>query len=279
MSANGRLAGKVAVVTGAASGIGEGTARRFVEEGAQVVLADVQDDRGRALASELGADTRYIHCDVTDEGQVAAAIDVAVAEFGRLDVMFNNAGIVGAVGRIAETSSEQWDRTVAILLNGVFYGMKHAARVMVPQKSGVIISTSSTAGILGGLGPHCYTACKHAVIGITKSVASEMAQHGVRVNAISPGNTATAMTSAVMTGSADAIDAVAEHIGKSSLLGIAGLPIDIANAAVYLASEESRYVTGHTLVVDAGTTTLGGNGRFHQQDSAIMREAGIREKA
>ena len=107
MSANGRLAGKVAVVTGAASGIGEGAARRFVEEGAKVVLADVQDDRGRALANELGADTRYVHCDVTDESQVAAAVDLAVAEFGRLDVMFNNAGIVGVVGSVAETSIEQ----------------------------------------------------------------------------------------------------------------------------------------------------------------------------
>jgi len=279
MSVKGRLAGKIAVITGAASGIGEGATRRFVEEGAKVVMADVQDDRGRALCAELGAHARYTHCDVTVESQVSAAVDLAIAEFGRLDVMFNNAGIVGAIGRIADTSAEHWDRTVAILLNGVFYGMKHAARVMVPQKSGVIISTSSTAGILGGLGPHCYTACKHAVIGITKSVASEMAQHGVRVNAISPGNTATAMTSAVMTGRADSIDAVTEHIEKSSLLGIAGLPIDIANAAVYLASEESRYVTGHTLVVDAGTTTVGGNGRFHQQDSAILREAGIRERA
>lgn len=148
---------------------------------------------------------------------------------------------------------------------------------MMPQGSGVIISTSSTAGILGGLGPHCYTACKHAVIGITKSVASELAANGIRVNAISPGNTATAMTSAVMTGDADQLDATVENIAKGSLLGIAGLPEDIANAAVYLASDEARYITGHTLVVDAGATTLGGSGRFHRQPTAMMREAGIRE--
>jgi NAD(P)-dependent dehydrogenase (short-subunit alcohol dehydrogenase family) len=278
-SVRGRLAGKVAVITGAASGIGEGTARRFVEEGAKVVLADVQDDKGRALCAELGESTRYVHCDVTDESQVSDAVTTAVNEFGRLDIMFNNAGIVGAVGRIADTSSDQWNRTVDILLNGVFHGMKHAARVMVPQNGGVIISTSSTAGIMGGLGPHCYTACKHAIIGLTKSVASELARHGVRVNAISPGNTVTAMTSAVMTGDADAMDVATSHIEKSSLLGIAGLPVDIANAAVYLASDEARYVTGHTLVVDAGTTTVAGDGRFHRQESAIMREAGIREKA
>lgn len=274
----GRLAGKVAVITGAASGIGEGTARRFVEEGARVVLADLQDDKGRALCSELGDDTRFVRCDVTDEAQVAAAVDTAVREFGRLDIMFNNAGIVGAVGRIADTSSDQWTRTVDVLLNGVFHGMKHASRVMVEQNSGVIISTSSTAGILGGLGPHCYTACKHAVIGLTKSVASELARHGIRVNAISPGNTVTAMTSAVMTGDADAIDVATSHIQKSSLLGIAGFPVDVANAAVYLASDEARYVTGHTLVVDAGTTTVSGDGRFHRQESALMREAGVREK-
>lgn len=278
-NANGRLDGKVAVITGGASGIGEGTVRRFVEEGARVVIADIQDEPGRALAASLGAVATFVHTDVTDEDHVARAVDTAVSSFGRLDVMFNNAGIVGAVGRIAETPAEQWDRTVAILMRGVFLGMKHAARVMVPQGSGAIISTSSTAGILGGLGPHCYTACKHAVIGLTKSVASELAQHGVRVNAISPGNTVTAMTSAVMTGDHTAIDVATKHIASGSLLGIAGLPIDIANAAVYLASDEARYVTAHTLVVDAGQTAIGGNGRFHQQDSALLREAGRREKA
>ena len=281
MSGNGsgRLKDKVAVITGGASGIGEGTVLRFVEEGARVVIADVQDEPGRALAARLGDAARYVHTDVTVESDVAGAVDAAVAAFGRLDVMFNNAGIVGAVGRIAETSADQWDRTVSILLRGVFLGMKHAARVMVPQGSGAIVSTSSTAGILGGLGPHCYTACKHAVIGLTKSVASELAAHGIRVNAISPGNTVTAMTSAVMTGDPNAIDMATKHIAAGSLLGIPGLPIDIANAAVFLASEEARYVTAHTLVVDAGQTAIGGNGRFHQQDAVLMREAGIRERA
>lgn len=276
---SGRLEGKIAVITGGASGIGEGTARRFVEEGARVVIADLQDDPGQALAASLGSQARFVHTDVTEESQIARAVDTAVAEFGALDVMFNNAGVVGAVGRIAETTAEQWDRTVSILMRGVFLGMKHAARVMVPRGSGVILSTSSTAGILGGLGPHCYTACKHAVIGLTKSVASELASHGVRVNAISPGNTVTAMTSAVMTGDPNAFETATKHIAAGSLLGIAGLPADIANAAVFLASDEARYITAHTLVVDAGQTGIGGNGRFHQQESALVREAGIRERS
>lgn len=274
-----RLDGKIAVITGGASGIGEGSVLRFVEEGARVVIADIQDEPGHELARRLGDVARFVHTDVTDESSIARAVDTAVDSFGRLDVMFNNAGIVGAVGRIAETDTGHWDRTVAILMRGVFLGMKHAARVMVPQSSGAILSTSSTAGVLGGLGPHCYTACKHAVIGLTKSVASELAPHGIRVNAISPGNTVTAMTSAVMTGDHTAIDTATQHIAASSLLGIPGLPVDIANAAVYLASDEARYVTAHTLVVDAGQTAIGGNGRFHQQSAALLREAGVREKA
>lgn len=273
----GRLDGKVAVITGGASGIGAGTVRRFVDEGARCVIADLQREPGEALANELGSSVRFITTDVTVEDEVAAAVDLAVTEFGRLDVMFNNAGIVGAVGRIADTSAGAWDRTVAVLLRSVYLGMKHAARVMVPQGSGVIISTSSTAGILGGLGPHCYTACKHAVIGLTKSVASELAASGIRVNAISPGSTVTAMTSAVITGDHTATDAAAKQIAAGSLLGIPGIPDDIALAAVYLASDEARNVTAHTLVVDAGQTTVGGLGRFHRQPAGLLAEAGRRE--
>ncbi|MGI9053675.1 MAG: glucose 1-dehydrogenase [Ilumatobacteraceae bacterium] len=273
---SGRLEGKVAIVTGGANGIGEGSTRRFVEEGARVVIVDVQEEAGLALAKELGDAVRFVRTDVTDEDDVAAAVDHAVAEFGRLDVMFNNAGIVGVIGRIADTSTDGWDHTVAVLLRGVFLGTKHAARVMVPQGSGVIISTSSTAGILGGLGPHCYTACKHAVIGLTKSVASELASSGIRVNAISPGSTVTAMTSAVISGDHTATDKAEAQIAAGSALGIAGFPIDIANAALYLASDEARYVTGHTLVVDAGQTTIAGLSRFHQQPSAVLHEAGRR---
>ena len=272
-----RLEGKVALITGAASGIGEGTARRFAEEGASVVIADFQEEAGAAVAASIGNSARSIGCDVTKEADVAAAVDFAVSAFGRLDIIVNNAGIVGAVGPIAETSAEAWEKTTAVLLDGVFYGMKHAARVMTPQGSGCILSLSSTAGVMGGLGPHCYTAAKHAVVGLTKSVGSEMARYGVRVNAVSPGNTVTAMTSAVITGDPEGTEEAAETIASGAPLGIAGEPSDIANALLYLASDEARYVTGHTLVVDSGQTsgTLTPTD-FHFQSADVYREAGKR---
>jgi NAD(P)-dependent dehydrogenase (short-subunit alcohol dehydrogenase family) len=270
----GRIEGKVAIVTGGASGIGAGTVRRFVEEGARVVVADLQVDAGKRIVAELGESARFIEADVADEFAVAAAVDLAVTEFGRLDCMFNNAGILGAVGSISRTEVEDWDRSVAVLLRSVFLGMKHAARVMMPQGSGVIISTSSTAGITGGLGPHAYSACKTAVIGLTRSVAGELAQHGIRVNAIAPGNTVTGMTAFAYTGDATNIDAAAERIRSGSNLGIAGEPVDIANAALYLASDEARYITGHCLVVDAGQTTNWGSVRFASADPALIIEGG-----
>ena len=153
----GRLDNKVVLVTGAASGIGEGTARQVIEEGGKVVIADLQRDKGEAIAAELGASASSIGCDVTVEADIAAAVDHAVSQFGRLDGMVNNAGIVGAVGRVSETDVEAFDFTMSILARAVFLGMKHAARVMEPQKSGAIVSLASTAGIIGGLGPHAYT--------------------------------------------------------------------------------------------------------------------------
>ncbi len=275
-----RLEGKTAVVTGAASGIGAGTARRFIDEGARVVLADLQVDAGQALADELGDGALFVNCDVTSEADVAAAVDAAVTAWGRLDVMFNNAGIVGAVGPISQTSAEAWGRSIDILLHGVFHGVKHAARVMGPQGTGSIINTSSTAGILGGLGPHAYTAAKHAVIGLTKSVANELAQFSVRVNAISPGNTVTDMTAAVSTGDATNYEKATEYIASGSPLGYAGFPEDIANAALFLACDESRYVSGHTLVVDAGQTASGMKpNRFHMGDTVVHGHAGNVDKA
>ncbi len=267
-----RLAGKVAVITGAASGIGEATAMRFVEEGARVVIADVQAQSGAAVAERLGEAARFIECDVTDEGRVADAIDLAVETWGKLDCMFNNAGVIGAVGPLVDTTAEAWNRTMAVLLNSAFFGIKHAARVMIPARSGVILSTSSVAGVVAGLGPHAYTVAKTGILALTRSAATELGHHGIRVNAIAPGTIPTAMTATALTGDAAAIDVAAEYARTTNPLGVASAPIDIANAALYLASDEARFVTGHTLVVDAGRTIDGGSARFAGASTAMVEQ-------
>ncbi len=237
-----RLAGKVAVITGGASGIGEATAKRFVAEGARVIVADIQAAAGQSVADSLGDSARFISCDVTDESQVAAAVDLAVSTWGRLDVMFNNAGIIGAVGSIAETSTEAWLKTTDVLLHSVFYGCKHAARVMIPQGSGAIISTTSIAGVIGGLGPHAYTAAKTAVVGLTKSVASELIQYDITVNAIAPGSIPTALTAQALAGDSANLGAVAAHAQQTNRTSFAPDATDIANAA--LVSGQRRGSTG-----------------------------------
>jgi NAD(P)-dependent dehydrogenase (short-subunit alcohol dehydrogenase family) len=270
-----RLTGKVAVVTGAASGIGEGVVRRFVDEGARCVIADIQDERGSALAQELGECARYVHTDVTDEDQVAAAVGAAVTEFGRLDCMVNNAGILGAVGPIAETSAADWRRTMDVLLTSVFFGIKHAARVMMPERAGTIINTTSTAGLRAGLGPHLYTSAKHGVVGLTQSTCTELGRYGIRVNAIAPGATVSGMTAYVSTGDAAALDEASRRIARKVPLGRPGYPVDIANAALYLASDESSWTNGAVLVVDAGGEVIGDrNSRFFEMDADIVQEAG-----
>lgn len=253
----GRLEGKVAAVTGGASGIGESTVRRFVAEGARCVIADVQEERGRSLAVELGDAARFARVDVTSEPDVAAAVDLAVAEFGGLDCMFNNAGILGAIGPIVDTTAEAWDGTVAVHLRGVFLGIKHAARVMIPQGHGVILNTASTAGVRAGLGPHAYTAAKHAIVGLTGSVAPELARHGIRTNAIAPGGVVTALTSFVVTGDAEGAEATARHIAGRMPMGRAGTGDDIASVAVFLASDEAWLVNGACLVVDGAAEVIG----------------------
>lgn len=271
-----RLAGKVAAITGAASGFGAAAARLFVSEGCKVALGDIQDEAGAAVAAELGDSAVFARCDVTSEDDVANLVDTAVSAFGRLDVMFNNAGIVGAVGPIDTTPTEEWKATLDILLNGVFYGVKHAARVMKPQGAGAIVSMSSTAGILGGLGPHTYTAAKHAVVGLTKSAAAELCRFGIRVNCISPAGMATAMVANVTTGDPKAIEETKKTLAANSpLKNRPGLAEDVANAALWLASDESGYTSGHTLTTDAGITTgASPNPPAFDQYQPMIREAG-----
>ena len=254
-----QLDGKVAVVTGGASGIGEGAVRKFVESGARVVISDVQDARGQKLAEELGPSASFYHTDVSQEEEVRAAIGHAVQKWGRLDVMFNNAGFGGVSGSILETDMDAYDSTVAVLLRGVVIGMKHAGRVMVEQRSGCIISTASVAGVGIGFGPHVYSAAKAAVIHLTKSVANELGEQGVRVNAICPGGIATPIFGKGMGLSPEqadlTIDLMKVRLAQGQPIKRAGLPEDIANAAAWLASDEASFVTGHALVVDGGITT------------------------
>jgi NAD(P)-dependent dehydrogenase (short-subunit alcohol dehydrogenase family) len=252
----GRVSGKVAVVTGAASGLGEATARLMHAEGASVLLTDIQDDRGQQVASELGDRCRYLHCDVTAEPDVARAVDTAVGEFGRLDCMFNNAGIIGAHGGIDEIPLEEYEFTMAVLLRSVFLGLKHAARVMKPQHSGVILNTTSIGGLQGGLGPHVYGAAKGAVIALTKNVAAELGAWSIRVNAIAPGKILTPMNAATIVGDPDAMDEAREAFAtRTPLRGRIGVADDIAHAALWLASDDAGFVSGHVLVVDGGLTT------------------------
>ena len=248
----GRLAGKVLAVTGGASGIGAATGRLAVAEGASVVLADIQDDLGGALADELGAGAHYVHCDVSREEDVAALVDGAVARFGRLDCMFNNAGIVGAVGPIDEIPLEEYEFTVGILMRSVFLGMKHAARVMKPQGSGVILSTTSCVGLRGGLGPHVYAGCKAAIVGWTRNVAAELGPWGIRVNAIAPGKHATPMFADAALGDVAAVNDTAAFERLSPIRGRHGTAEDIGEAAVWLASDQAGFVSGVTLSVDGG---------------------------
>lgn len=275
---SGRLEGQAALITGGASGLGEATVRMFVREGARVVIADIQDERGRRIAAELGEAAIFQHTNVAHEDSIAAAVDRAVSELGRLDCLFANAGIVGAMGPIDEIPAEEYDATMAINLRGVFLCMKHAARVMKPQKSGTILCTSSIAALQGGLGPHVYAAAKIALIGLTRNVAAELVSLGIRVNCIAPGNMATEMIAGLVTGDPDKVAEIEQGMaGGSPMPGRAGQADDIAHAAVYLASDAASFVNGHTLVVDAGLTTGSGQSMpLFANYAPMVREAGRR---
>jgi len=187
----GRLDGIRAVITGAASGIGEATTRLFIKEGAAVVLADIDDDRGERITDELGERCRYVHADVSREGAIDAAVVAAAGAFGGLDCLFNNAGNTGSTGGLEEMDLATFDRTVAVHLRGVFLGIRAAARIMRPQGHGSIINTASVAGLAANYGGHDYSACKAAILQLTRTTANELGEDGVRVNAICPGPIAT----------------------------------------------------------------------------------------
>jgi NAD(P)-dependent dehydrogenase (short-subunit alcohol dehydrogenase family) len=266
----GRLEGKRAVITGAASGIGEESARLFISEGASVVLADVDDERGRRIADEYGDQARFVHADVAEEGAVEAAVAVSVGEFGGLDVLFNNAGNPGSVGGILEIDLAMFDRTVAIHLRGVFLGIRAAARVMRPQGHGSIINTSSVAGLAANYAGHDYSACKAAIAHLTRTAASELGEDGIRVNAICPGAIATPIFARAAGLDGDAaqstVDAMAMALSNLSPIRRVGQPLDIAEAALWLASDGSTFVNGQAIAVDGGMTT----GPLYRQAHAGM---------
>lgn len=253
----GMLADRVAVITGGANGIGRDTALRFLSEGARVVIADLNERNADAVlkqAAQAGhaAAIRSIRTDVAEERDIEAMFQCALDEFGRLDCVFNNAGIGGAFGPITETRVEDWDYTQGVLLRGVFLGMKHAARILESQgQGGAIISTASVAGFAGGGGAHCYSAAKAAIINLTRSVAVELAPHRIRVNAVAPGPL---MTELFHRGNAGAAERVI--LDRQPWPDVAQAS-DIAGVVLFLASADARFITGETILVDGGLLARG----------------------
>jgi len=254
----GRLDGKVALITGAASGIGLATVELFVAEGARVVSADIQDEKGRLLERRFAGALRYIRCDVTRESDIAAAVALAESEFGGLNILFNNAGISDLTYDITAITEDGWDRIFSILVRGPMLGIKHAAPLMIAGGGGAIVNTSSIAGLQAGYGPIAYSSAKAAVLHLSRVAAAQLSPQKVRVNAICPGLIATSIFGAALGLSREASDQMAAHVVESARgsqpTPEAGMPHHIAEAALYLASDASRFVTGTHLVVDGGIT-------------------------
>jgi NAD(P)-dependent dehydrogenase (short-subunit alcohol dehydrogenase family) len=253
-----RLNGKVAVITGAASGIGLATLELFVSEGARVLAADVQEDMGRELERRFPQAVRFVRCDVTQPEQIKAAIDTAVAQFGGLDILFSNAGAVGSTAGVADWDAEGWDRTQALLLRSVAAGAAFATPHMKLRGGGSIINTSSISALQAGYAPIAYSVAKAGVLHYTRLAAAELSRHRIRINAIVPGFIATSIFGGAfglgLEASREMAQAVAERSGAANPLGRSGLPMDIAQAALFLASDESGFVSGTHLTVDGGLT-------------------------
>jgi NAD(P)-dependent dehydrogenase (short-subunit alcohol dehydrogenase family) len=253
-----RLEGKIAVITGAASGIGLATLERFVEEGARLIAADIQDAPGRALEKKHAGTVRYVHCDVTEPQQIEAALDLAESHFGGLDILFSNAGSVGTLAGVRDWDEGGWDKTQALLLRSVVAGASYAVPHMIRRGGGSIINTSSISALQAGYAPLAYSVAKAGVLHFTRVAATELSAHRIRINAIVPGFIATNIF-----GGAFGLDgdktrelahAVSAKSGVANPIGRSGQPGDIAEAALFLASDAASFITGTHLVVDGGIT-------------------------
>ena len=245
--------GKVAVVTGAASGMGLVTARSFAEAGAAVALADIDEKAARTAVDDLiaaGHRAIAVRCNVADEAEVAAMVDQTVEIFGRLDAAFNNAGIQSPAVETADASAAEFDRVIAVNLRGVWNCMKYELKQMRQQGSGAIVNCSSIGGLIGLPGRAVYHAAKHGVLGLTKSAALEYASRGIRINAVCPGTVDTPMVSAMLAKEADAM----KEIMRDQPIGRLGRPEEIASAVLWLCSPGAGFVIGHALTVDGGFT-------------------------
>jgi NAD(P)-dependent dehydrogenase (short-subunit alcohol dehydrogenase family) len=250
------FSGKVALVTGAASGMGLATARAFAEAGAAVVLADFKEDAVKAAAEKLAAaghKALAVRCDVSDDAQVAAMVDRAVTEFGRLDAAFNNAGVMARIAPTADSTREDWDRVIGVNLRGVWSCMKHELRQMERQGSGAIVNNASVGALTGHPGVPSYIASKHGVVGLTRTAALEYVKRGIRVNAVNPGLIDTQIARDVVSGDEQAYAEMERQVP----IGRAGRPEEIASAVLWLCSPGASYVIGHALTVDGGMTVAG----------------------
>jgi NAD(P)-dependent dehydrogenase (short-subunit alcohol dehydrogenase family) len=247
--------GKVALVTGASSGMGLATAQAFAEAGAAVVLADIREDLVKAEAEKLsaiGPKAIAVTCDVGDDAQVAATVDRTVAEFGRLDAAFNNAGVMARIAPTADSTREDWERVIGINLRGVWSCMKYELRQMERQGSGAIVNNASVGALTGNPGIGSYIASKHGVVGLTRTAALEYIKHGTSVNAVNPGLIDTQVARDVVAGDERAYEDIANHVP----IARAGKPEEIASAVLWLCSPGASYVVGHALTVDGGMTVI-----------------------